>query len=434
MPSDLANLKITILCISSHLSEFARGIAKADKRTWSGVIVAWNEKKKDPDAFAVNRVKHQAGFHRLMEYAVSQVDIVVGTTVALVEFAQHTEFVPQLIVVDEAARLTENLSLVLQAQWQSAFSVYISDTQQFPPIGLTVEQRDFKAVFSYQRQISLFYPSRKFHDWVQKKFTRWDCLSATLLSRPDNSEETKSGNSFSNPADANFAVQLIVQLYQAAGIVEACDFSRRASILILTPYKAQRRMYDLLLLELTEAEVPKTLVEVRTIDNSPSHEANIIILDWERKAVINLKDHCRWYLMCQNCCQPGHLATDCRFQPKCVRCDGASHATRNCPRAEEDQISISASEPVTADNGIQQDVLNPPRVDFSGSKRVKKNSADREEAFAKTDKHKDAMRKHFRDAMRGLRKVKKGQDVKEDVESEDQDQAGGNGSADEGNW
>ncbi|KAF6516792.1 hypothetical protein HZS61_003995 [Fusarium oxysporum f. sp. conglutinans] len=361
MPSDLANLKITILCISSHLSEFARGIAKADKRTWSGVIVAWNEKKKDPDAFAVNRVKHQAGFHRLMEYAVSQVDIVVGTPVALVEFAQHTEFVPQLIVVDEAARLTENLSLVLQAQWQSAFSVYISDTQQFPPIGLTVEQRDFKAVFSYQRQISLFHPSRKFHDWVQKKFTRWGCLSATLLIRPDNSEETKSGNSFSNPANANFAVQLIVQLYQAAGIVEACDFSRRASIIILTPYKAQRRMYDLLLLELTEAEVPKTLVEVRTIDDSPSHEANIIILDW-------------------------------------------------------------------------RDVLRPPRVDFSGSKRVKQNSANREDVFAKPDKHKNAMRKHFCDAMRGLREAKKDQDVKEVIESDGQDQAGDDGNADEGNW
>ncbi|RKK72996.1 hypothetical protein BFJ69_g9703 [Fusarium oxysporum] len=398
MPSDLANLKITILCISSHLSEFARGIAKADKRTWSGVIVAWNEKKKDPDAFAVNRVKHQAGFHRLMEYAVSQVDIVVGTPVALVEFAQHTEFVPQLIVVDEAARLTENLSLVLQAQWQSAFSVYISDTQQFPPIGLTVEQRDFKPVFSYQRQISLFHRMenggrilartrqrrlvgsnhvlcRKFHDWVQKKFTRWGCLSATLLIRPDNSEETKSGNSFSNPANANFAVQLIVQLYQAAGIVEACDFSRRASIIILTPYKAQRRMYDLLLLELTEAEVPKTLVEVRTIDVSPSHEANIIILDW-----------------------------------------------------------TFASEPVTADDGIERDVLRPPRVDFSGSKRVKQNSANREDVFAKPDKHKNAMRKHFCDAMRGLREVKKDQDVKEVIESDGQDQAGDDGNADEGNW
>ncbi|EWY90926.1 hypothetical protein FOYG_08250 [Fusarium oxysporum NRRL 32931] len=119
----------------------------------------------------------------------------------------------------------------------------------------------------------------------------------------------------------------------------------------------------------------------------------------ERKAVINLKDHCRWYLMCQNCCQPGHLATDCRFQPKCVRCDGTSHATRNCPRAEEDQISTSASEPVTDDDGIQRDVLNPPRVDFSGSKRVKQNSASREDVFAKPDKHKNAMRKHFCDAM-----------------------------------
>ncbi|EWZ37539.1 hypothetical protein FOZG_09528 [Fusarium oxysporum Fo47] len=515
------------VCVFASLSELARGIAQADKQSWSGVIAAWNEKRKDPDAFAVNRAKHQAEFRTLMAYAVSQLDIVVGTPVALVEFAQHTEFVPQLIVVDEAARLTETLSLALQAQWPAAFSIYIGDTQQFPPIGLTVGQRDFKAVFSYQRQISLFHrmenagrilarlrrnyrarvnavswaqtmfygdnmtvvhrthceASRKFHDWVQEKFRRWNCLSTTLLIRPDNSEETKSGNSFSNPANANFAVQLVVQLYRATGIVDARDFSRRASVLILTPYKAQRRMYDLLLLELTEAEVPKTLVEVRTIDDSPSHEADIIILDWvrtvkkgfiadshrmavalsrarlgtimigpgkktpltwplnhlvgyleERKAVINLKDHCRWYLMCQNCCQPGHLATDCRFQPKCVRCDGASHATRNCPRAEEDQISTSASEPVTADDGIQRDVLNPPRVDFSGSKRIKKNSADREEAFAKPDKHKDAMRKHFRDAMRGLRKVKKGQDVKEDVESEDQDQAGGNGSVDEGNW
>ncbi|EXL84743.1 hypothetical protein FOPG_03216 [Fusarium oxysporum f. sp. conglutinans race 2 54008] len=130
----------------------------------------------------------------------------------------------------------------------------------------------------------------------------------------------------------------------------------------------------------------------------------------ERRAVIDLKDHCRWYLMCQNCCQPGHLATDCRFQPKCVRCDGASHATRNCPRAE------------------------PPRVDFSGSKRVKQNSANREDVFAKPDKHKNAMRKHFCDAMRGLREAKKDQDVKEVIESDGQDQAGDDGNADEGNW
>ncbi|KAF5546057.1 hypothetical protein FPHYL_10580 [Fusarium phyllophilum] len=263
----------------------------------------------------------------------------------------------------------------------------------------------------------------------------------TLLIRPDNAEESKSGNSVSNSANANanFAVQLVVQLYRDAAPVDAHDFSKRASVLILTAYKEQKRLHNLLLQQLTEAEVPKDLVEVRNVNDSPSHEADVIILDlvrtlkgdfikeaprmnvgmararigqfvidpgkktpleWplkhlvafleERSAAIHLRDRCRWYLMCQNCCQPGHLATDCKFKPKCARCDGASHATRNCPRAEEDAISTSASEPITADDGIH---------------------TTREEAFAWPDKHKDAMRKAYCNAMRGLRKVKKDQDV-----------------------
>ncbi|KAI1041754.1 hypothetical protein LB505_010252 [Fusarium chuoi] len=45
-------------------------------------------------------------------------------------------------------------------------------------------------------------------------------------------------------------------------------------------------------------------------------------------------------------------------------------------------------------------------------------------------KHKDAMRKAFRNAMRGLRKVKKDQDV-QDVETDEQDQADDDGTADD---
>ncbi|KAG5806898.1 hypothetical protein H9Q74_010168 [Fusarium xylarioides] len=233
----------------------------------------------------------------------------------------------------------------------------------------------------------------------------------TLLIRPDNAEESKSGNSVSNSANANanFAVQLVVQLYRDAAPVDAHDFSKRASVLILTAYKEQKRLHNLLLQQLTEAEVPKDLVEVRNVNDSPSHEADVIILDlvctlkggfikeaprmnvgmtrarigqfvidpgkktpldWplkhlvafleERSAAIHLRDRCRWYLMCQNCCQPGHLATDCQAEV--------------CSRS-------------------------------------KKNSTTREEAFAWPDKHKDAMRKAYCHAMRGLRKVKKDQDV-----------------------
>ncbi|RBR09021.1 hypothetical protein FVER53590_25785 [Fusarium verticillioides] len=155
----------------------------------------------------------------------------------------------------------------------------------------------------------------------------------------------------------------------------------------------------------------------------------------ERNAVISLRGRCRWYLMCQNCCKTGHLATDCKFKPKCVRCDGAPHATRNCPRAEEDAISASASEPITAEDGIQRDVLNPPRVNFSDSRRSKKNSASREEAFAKSNKHQDAVRKAYRNALQALRKVRKDQDVQdlgtdEQVDLVSNEEAGSEGADD----
>ncbi|KAF5250315.1 hypothetical protein FANTH_4515 [Fusarium anthophilum] len=295
--------------------------------------------------------------------------------------------------------------------------------------------------------------SKKFHNWMEEKFKKFGCLSTTVMIRPDNAEELKTGNSYANPANANFAVQLVAQPYRDAALVDARDFSKRASVLILTPYREQKRLYeaDVVILDL-----------VRTVKKSFISEAprmNVFMtrarlgqfvvgagkktpLEWplnhlvafleERSAVINLRDRCRWYLMCQNCCQPGHLATECTFKPKCVRCDGASHATRNCPRAEEDEISTSASEPITAHDGIQRDVLQPPRVDFSDSRRSKKNSTTREEAFAKPDKHKDAMRKAFRNAMRGLREVKKGQGVKEDVDTDEQGQASGDGTSDDG--
>ncbi|RKL27005.1 hypothetical protein BFJ72_g13439 [Fusarium proliferatum] len=313
---------------------------------WPDTLSAWREKKQDPDAYAINLVKHKEVFRKLMEHAIS------------------------LIVVDEAAQLAENLC-----------------------------------------------------------------------------SETVCGTSYYNEGYANFVIQLTIQ---------------RASVLILTPYKEQKRLYDLLLRQLTEAEVPKDLVEVRTVDDSPSHEAGVVILDLVRtvkKGFINnaprmnvattrarlgqfvigpgKKTPLEWPLnhliaFTEERSAPGHIAIECKFKPKCVRCDGESHATCNCPRVDEDAISTSVSEPITADDGIQRDVLNPPRVNFSDSKRSKKNSTTREEAFAKPDKHKDAMRKAFRNAMRGLRKVKKDQDV-QDVETDEHDQAGDDG-ADDGVW
>ncbi|KAF5703994.1 hypothetical protein FMUND_12753 [Fusarium mundagurra] len=294
----------------------------------------------------------------------------------------------------------------------------------------------------------------------------WVCLSTTVLIRPDNSEESKNGSCFVNRANAHLAVQLVVQLYRDAALVDARDFSKRASVLILTPYKGQRRVYDLLLKQLTKAEVPKTLVEVRTVDDSPSHEADVVILDLVRTVkkgfiheaprmnVATTRARLGQFMIGPGKKTPLEWPLDhpvafleersavINLTAACVRCDGAPHATRNCPRAEEDAISTSASEPITAEDGIQRDVLNPPRVNFSDSKRSKKNSTTREEAFAKPDKHQDAMRKAYRNALQALRKVRKDQDVQDlgtdeqvDVVSDDEEAGNeevGNEGADDG--
>lgn len=90
------------------------------------------------------------------------------------------------------------------------------------------------------------------------------------------------GTSFSNEGNAHYTMQLVTQIYKDASILDARDLSRRGSVLIIAPYSVQKNYYDLLLRELTEAEIPKSLVEVRTVDDSPSHEADIVIVDWVR--------------------------------------------------------------------------------------------------------------------------------------------------------
>jgi hypothetical protein len=306
--------------------------------------------------------------------------------------------------------------------------------------------------------------SKNFINWVIKTFAGYKTYSSTLLIRPPNCNESMFGTSFSNEGNAHFAVQLVIQLYRDANVLDARDLSRRGSVLIITPYSVQKNYYDLLLNDVTEAEIPKALVEVRTVDDSPSHEADIVIVDWvrtnkkgfidnpqrmcvalsrarigtimigpgdkvplvwplnhlveyckDRHAAIDLKHRCHWDLMCPHCCQPGHMAKDCTFQPTCARCNGAQHATRNCPRNAEDAISVSAAEPITANDGIERDAMNPP-VKISNSKRAKVNKEAREGRFAKPQTQKAARVKGFRDAIKKSRK--EDDDVAVEIETE----------------
>ncbi|KAF4460376.1 MFS monocarboxylate transporter [Fusarium albosuccineum] len=446
------------------LSEFARTVAEKEGDKWGGYWKAIHEKLHDPDTFVLNKEDHHKIFHKLMERAISLIDVACGTPCALAELANNSCWVPDLIVTDEAARLSEAMSLLLPSKWPRTVGIFIGDTKQFQPLSLAKDQDDFKSVFGPQRAVSLFKrledlgrltfvlrfnhrarmtaaewaqndlyakemsivyrhhtpATRAFIDWT---FQAFKVRSTTIMIRPWDSREFKIGHTFTNRVNANFVSQLIVQLYRQAGLMNAHDAQknmtatsdedkvrvRRASILIITPYAAQKRVYQLVLRLMSDAEIPKTLVEVRTVDESPSHEADIIIIDCVRtttmgfisdinrmsvmmtrarigtiligttskmffpstpKSLINymvdrhsLIDHSefkiktKWDKMCDKCIQPGHVASQCTFNPKCQTCEGARHATRHCPKSREDAISVYADEPVGADDGIDRDCL-----------------------------------------------------------------------------
>ncbi|KAJ3527096.1 hypothetical protein NM208_g10874 [Fusarium decemcellulare] len=69
-------------------------------------------------------------------------------------------------------------------------------------------------------------------------------------------------------------------------------------------------------------------------------------------------------------------------QPKCQTCDGAQHATRHCPKSQEDAISEYADEAITANDLIIRNCLVENSVHTDGGKRVKKNKATRARELA----------------------------------------------------
>ncbi|KAG5817566.1 hypothetical protein H9Q74_005520 [Fusarium xylarioides] len=101
--------------VKCSLSEYARSKATEDPEKWSDVHDAWNQLLNDPDRYALNKPKHEEAFQSLMSAAIDDVDMVCGTPVALAELACHVKWTPHLIIVDEAARLNETTSLMLQS-------------------------------------------------------------------------------------------------------------------------------------------------------------------------------------------------------------------------------------------------------------------------------------------------------------------------------
>ncbi|KAF4950423.1 hypothetical protein FSARC_13203 [Fusarium sarcochroum] len=483
------------------VSEYSKQFAFDNPEQFPDYINAWNQKFSDPEAFSLNRVENEQHARDLLIHVITnRVDVLCCTPVTFGQVCNHTGLRSSFIVLDEANRMTESLSAIPMSKCPDASFLLIGDVKQFGPRATSLFERMEKSgtiLYTLKanhraRGNAVDFVREKFYDGkmmvVNKKATpattgilnyitsKTGVYYQNLMIDIPEAQETKVGTSYCNSATARFSVQLAIQLYREAVLLNTQDADdlqngqevnvRRGSILIVTMYSVQKREIELLLRQATVAELQPGLVEVRTADGSLSHKAAVVIVDTvrtgkrgfiddprrvavtfsraelmtifvaraksipertrlgslvtflkERDAVHSLgtaKSRPQWTIWCSRCLQPGHVADKCKQTLQCTTC-GESHATRYCPRVEENAISQYANDPITADDGVARDVFVSSGISNSEGKRVafrKQNRASRKPPATVNTQ----IRSDYREAARSLRQTAEEQAAEEDEE------------------
>ncbi|KAK4072485.1 hypothetical protein Trihar35433_4549 [Trichoderma harzianum] len=212
-------------------------------------------------------------------------------------------------------------------------------------------------------------------------------------------------------------------------------------ILIVTGYSEQKRLLLETLAELPEAEVPPGLVSVRTINDSPSHEAEVVICDMVRtdkpgfmvedvrlavmimraraltiivgktdvikgkdaRSLRALYDYLKdrdaivkvlgWNEFCGVCLLPGHQKTACQTVVNCAICNG-KHAGRRCPKIGDRAVAdLWLFENVAPLDDVHRAAFASIKHGKlpEGVKKIKANRKDQQET-ATQDAHKAYMK------------------------------------------
>ncbi|KAL6803213.1 hypothetical protein GGI42DRAFT_324058 [Trichoderma sp. SZMC 28013] len=106
------------------------------------------------------RVSFYYAAREVVEAFVRTADVIAGTPVAIMTLFGHLSSSPHpvrpsFVVVDEAGRLTEAMSLVPFAQYPDTPVLFVGDAKQFGPMAVAAMDRQYRALFTSQRKRSL---------------------------------------------------------------------------------------------------------------------------------------------------------------------------------------------------------------------------------------------------------------------------------------
>lgn len=396
------------------LSSITRDIVmKSDDDNSRAIRSAWDLAESSPNDFEKNSGHFTKCCTEKLVETFLKLDFAVATPVALADWKGRLPktWEPPLVVLDEAARMHESLALIPLSLFTESPVIMLGDPHQPGPVEKISNDPDFPARHCRQNGMSLMeradncgaltlrlttnyrthgnsadhaaesiyrgamsirnrdsMEARIHQKWVKQHI---NTMSMAVWFDLKRSMETQSGTSYYNAPSARFTTELVVRA------VRENDFK---TVMVITPYKQQLFLIKALLRSIPVHELPPGRVDVRTIDDAPSAEADCVIVDYVRTtkigfledikrqavaetrakfitfivgndkidrldstligkwraylaaldAVVTAPSFATW---CSKCYDAGHENSECKAKLKCGICHG-QHAGRDCLKAD----------------------------------------------------------------------------------------------------
>ncbi|KAH6971355.1 hypothetical protein EDB80DRAFT_779524 [Ilyonectria destructans] len=137
------------------ISSLAKVIAHKDKDEWREYHDAMIQRQRDPEMFKLKHKYHLGVARKLLKAAAQACDVVCGTPVALSQLANQTDWKPDFVVLNDAARMRESVSAILLSTFPRSACLFIGDTSQVPCKSLVKGDSKAKTISGRQRTVSL---------------------------------------------------------------------------------------------------------------------------------------------------------------------------------------------------------------------------------------------------------------------------------------
>lgn len=145
----------------NSLSEYAKRLANSNPDMYWKYIDEMEKQAQDSIFAPRKRKEYMILAKELLRDAIASCDIICSTPAAIGEMQDmmvrnKTPFVPDLIVLDAAGRVTEASSAIVLSRFPHANFLFVGDTRQLGPMAIANDNRSFKDFFGLQRKTSLF--------------------------------------------------------------------------------------------------------------------------------------------------------------------------------------------------------------------------------------------------------------------------------------